>query len=686
MALRYRWSFVFSMVTTLAVAILWGANISTVAPFVKVIFDGQNLHQWIDSRLADAQMGLRETQEQIQHLQDRLTPSPSATPLAPSDVTSVKFDLNLAESRLVAYQRSLWLSEQLEPWVKWIAPGTAYETLVFLIGVVILATALRGAMLAVNMYLVARLGQRTVLDIQNQFLKNTLHMELSEIGKNGTGDLIGRIRGETNAIGMAITTILGKTIREPLKMVVCLAGAAVCNWRLLVFSLLICPIAASLMLLLAKSIKRLNRRAVEESARLLNRLFQSLTYIKAVKSFNMEEHEIKRFKLIANDVYQKNMRIALLGSVARMNSELLGVGIISLGILAGGYLVLNRETHFLGLQLADTPMDVSTMMLFFSFLIAAADPVRKLGDVYPLIQGGIVAAERVFPLLDKQSTIHSPAQPQPIFTEPPELQFEQVDFSYVDGQPVLQQVNLLVPAGKTVAIVGANGCGKSTLVNFLPRFFDPDRGAVKLNGVDVRQFDLQQLRNAVGLVTQQAMLFDDTIRNNIAYGREAATFDQVVAAAKQASAHRFIESQLEQGYESRIGEHGGKLSGGQRQRLELARIILKDPLLLVLDEATSQIDPTSEQLIHDSLRQFIRGRTVLIITHRLSSLDLADLVVVMHEGRVIDTGTYAELVNRCELFQEMLRTDVRSGEDSPTDSPADTDLLSLAPGDRATAA
>ncbi len=449
-------------------------------------------------------------------------------------------------------------------------------------------------------------------------------------------------------------------------MVVCLAGAAFCNWRLLLFSLLICPIAAAMMMILAKSIKRLNRRAVEESARLLNRLFQSLTYIKAVKSFNMEQHEIKRFKTIANDVYRKGMRIALLGSVARMNSELLGVGIVSLGILAGGYLVLHpQETSFLGIQLTDTPMDVSTMMLFFSFLIAAADPVRKMGDVYTLIQGGIVAAERVFPLLDKQSTIHSPPQPLPIVTTPPEVRFTGINFSYVEGQPVLKNVELTIPAGKTVAIVGANGCGKSTIVNFLPRFFDPDSGSVTFNGTDIRQFCLHDLRNVVGLVTQQTMLFDDTISKNIAYGKEDASQEEIVDAAKKASAHGFIESQLEQGYESRIGEHGGKLSGGQRQRLELARIILKNPLVLVLDEATSQIDPTSEYLIHQSLRTFVQGRTVLMITHRMTSLDLADLIVVMHEGEIVDTGTHAELLLRCEHFRDMLRSSQRNEEALP---------------------
>jgi subfamily B ATP-binding cassette protein MsbA len=651
MALRYRWSFFFTLVTTVGVAILWGANISTVAPFIKVIFEGQNLHQWIGDRRAEAEINLQSAKVQIDVLSTQI-----AATSDPTTLQTLSADLTDAQRTASGYSTSLWLTDHLEPWIASYAPESTYDTLVFLILLVIVATVLRGSLLAVNMYLVARLGQRTVLDIQNQFLQNTLHLELSEIGKNGTGDLINRIRGETNAIGMAITTILGKIIREPLKMVVCLAGAAFCNWRLLLFTLIICPLAGVLLVVLAKSIKRLNRRAVEESARLLNRLFQSITYIKAVKSFNMEAHEIKRFQVIANDVYQKNMRVAYLGSLARMNSELMGVGIVSLGILAGGYLVLNQETRFLGLQLSDTPMKVETMMLFFSFLIAAADPVRKMSDVYAMIQGGIVSAERVFPLLDKQTTIHSPPHPAPIITTPPELEFQNVRFAYNEAQPVLNGINLTVPAGKTVAIVGANGCGKSTLVNFLPRFFDPDSGSVKLNGIDVRDFDLHDLRQVVGLVTQHSMLFDDTVANNIAYGSEQATREQIIAAAKQASAHTFIESQLEQGYDSGIGEHGGKLSGGQRQRIELARIILKNPLLLVLDEATSQIDPTSEQLIHDSLRSFVRGRTVLMITHRLSSLDLADLVVVMHEGEVVDTGTQAELMTRCGLFREMLRT------------------------------
>ncbi len=648
MALRYRWSLIIALLSSVGVAVMWGANIGAVAPFIKVIFENQSLHQWIDAKIETDQQSIERTTELAATIEIRIVNEP-----VESEKQLLRYDLVQITDQTKAYSYSLWMSQFAEPYIKKYTPTTAYQTLIFLICFVIMGTFVRGLFLVVNMYLVARLGQRTVLDMQNQFFQNTLHMELSEIGKNGTGDLISRIRGETGAIGMAITTLLGKTIREPLKMVACLTGAALLNWRLLLFSLLVCPIAAVLMVFLARSMKQLNKRAVEESARLLNRLFQSITYIKAVKSFNMESHELKRFQTIASDVYRKSMRMSMLGALSRLNNELLGVSIICIGILGGGYLVLNREQSIFGIQMCETPMEVSTMMTFFAFLVASADPLRKMGDVYTLIQGGIVAADRVFPLLDKKSSIISPTNPVPMGVNPPSVTFEGLSFAYVKGTPVLQNINIEIPAGKSVAIVGANGCGKSTLVNFLPRFFDPDSGCAKLDGVDVRNYSLRDLRQTVGLVTQQSMLFDDTIANNIAYGLESATREQIIDAAKQASAHDFIVEQLENGYESSIGEHGGKLSGGQRQRLELARAILKNPKVLILDEATSQIDPTSEQLIHQTLRQFIKNRTVIMITHRMSTLELADMVVVMDAGIVVDFGTHEELMDRCDKYRAM---------------------------------
>lgn len=668
MAMRYKWSLMFSLIGSLGVAVMWGANIGTVAPFIKVIFENKSLHDWVDVRIAEDTSEIQRIESELVLLKAGQIPDS----LPPE--TEIASQIAVYQDQLVAIENSLLMSRWLEGPIKQYFPDSAFETLVVLIGVVIVGTFIRGFFLVTNMYLVARLGQRTVLDMQNQFFQNTLHLELSEIGKKGTGDLVSRIRGETGAIGMAITTLLGKTIREPLKMTACLACAAMLNSRLLLFSMIVSPIAAILMLAMARAMKRLNRKAVEESAKLLNRLFQSITYIKAVKSFNMESHELKRFQNMANEVYRKSMRISLLGSFSRLNNELLGVSIICIGILAGGYLVLGQKTEILGIRMCDRPMSVSTMMTFFAFLVATADPLRKMGDVYSMIQGGLVAADRVFPLLDKTSSIVSPANPKPIPTTAPEIHFQDVQFSYVPGTPVLKGLTATIPAGKSVAIVGANGCGKSTLVNFLPRFFDPDGGSIQLNGIDIREFQLQELRSIVGVVTQQSMLFDDTIANNIAYGNENADIEEVIAAARKAHAHDFIVQQLEYGYESTVGEHGGKLSGGQRQRLELARVILKNPGVLVLDEATSQIDPTSEQLIHETLHEFISDRTVIMITHRMSTLELADYVMLMDQGSIVDFGTHDELYQRCDAYRAMreLGMDALEAADA-TANPDDSD-------------
>ena len=458
-------------------------------------------------------------------------------------------------------------------------------------------------------------------------------------------------------IGRAISILFGKTIREPLKMGVCLGGAAWFNWRLLLFSMLICPLAGYLMMRLAKMTKRANKKAMEESARLLNRLYQALTYMRVVKAFTNEPSERKRFRTVANDVYRKGMRIAFYNSLSRINSELLGVGMITLSVLAGGYLVINK-TCFLGpIRLSSTVMDFGTVMTFFGFLIGVADPLRKMADVYNIIQGGIVAADRVFPLVDKTPSVQSPKNPIAVPAGELGIEISDVRFAYEEGNNILKGVNVSIPKGTSLAIIGPNGCGKSTLINLLPRFFDVHDGTIEIGGHDIRDYDVREIRQKVGYVTQMTMLFDDTIAQNIAYGNETATIEEVRQAAIQAHAHDFIEG-LSDGYDSLIGEHGGKLSGGQRQRLSLARAILKDPEILILDEATSQIDPESEQLIHETLSEFIKGRTTVMITHRVSTLELVDRILLMNEGLVVDCGTHEELLGRCPTYRRMQNHDL----------------------------
>lgn len=650
MTLKYRWSLVGSFLCSLCVAVLWGANLGAVYPFVEIVLHDKSLHQWVDNRVEKSVSAIEKLELEIAALK---TGDPSIT----TPASKTQLSISRLQSEITTEQKRLDWNQTLKPYITQYAPQSAFQTLVWLIVLMIVGTIFRGIFLMGNMVLVARVGQRTVLDLQNDVFRNVLDMEVSEMDVKGTGDLISRIRGETGVIGQAIMVLFGKTIREPMKMVACLVGAAVVNWRLLIFSCLICPIAGYLMITLAKVTKRANKKAIEESAKLLDRLYQALTYQRVVKAFTMEDGERDRFQNVANDVYKKGMRIAWFNSLSRINNELLGVSMISLSVLAGGYLVLNQKTELFGVLMSSTVMDFGSVMVFFGFLIGIADPLRKMADVYNTIQGGVVASDRVFPLIDQVPAVHDADSPTPIPSGELQIEFDDVKFAYDPGKPILKGVSAVIPSGASVAIMGHNGCGKSTLINLVPRFYDVGDGSIRIGGVDVRKAGLKQLRQRIGYVTQQTMLFNDTIAENIAYGQPDVDRDQVIAAAKKAHADEFIQ-ELELGYDANIGEHGGKLSGGQRQRLSLARAILKDPDILILDEATSQIDVESENLIHQALSKFIKNRTTLIITHRISTLDLADYIILMSDGQVTDFGTHQQLLARCPDYQRLRSLDL----------------------------
>jgi ATP-binding cassette subfamily B protein/subfamily B ATP-binding cassette protein MsbA len=624
------------------VALLWGGNLGTVYPFIEVVLHNKTLHQWAGDRIRESEGAIAAAEQQIAAAERRASPGKSSHS---KQIATLRANIAEQQSRIEQTKRFV-------PWIEKYAPRDPFRTLLSIVSFMFIATAIRGIFLAANMYLVARVGLRTVLDLQNQVFQNVLDMEISEVGVKGTGDLINRIRGETGAIGSAITTLFGKTIREPMKMAACLIGAACVNWRLLVLSLLVSPLACAIMVALARKTKRASRRAMEDSARLLDRLYQALTYLRIVRCYNMQQHELNRFKQVAKNVYRKAMRISAYDAMARTNNELLSVTVIGLSVLAGGYLVLNQQTHLFGIRMSSAPMDFGQVMLFFAFLIGAVDPLRKLGDVYNHLQGGIVAAERVFPIIDKFPAVQQAADAVPVGQRPPAIEFQNVGFAYEFDKRVVDDVSFEIPAGTSLAIIGPNGCGKSTLINLLARFFDPQSGGVLINGTDLRQIDLKEFRGCIGFVTQMTMLFGDSIAANIAYGMPEASEAEIMSAAEKAHAHEFI-SCLSAGYQTNIGEHGGKLSGGQRQRLSLARAILKDPSLLILDEATSQIDPESEVLIHKTLREFIKGRTTLIVTHRLSTLDLVDRILVMNQGRIVDWGTHQELLSRCAIYRRL---------------------------------
>ena len=688
-ALRNRGTLLGTVLASLLVGILWGANIGAVYPFVQVVFRGQSLHQWIDEQLASSETTIHQLEAEIAQLQASTAtaserPEPafdsSTTPdsqradsqttalisaasgrvvgqhaadrIAANDPLSAR-ELDYLRTRLDAERKAQsgyqWLRPHIQRW----APADPFQTLLLVVAGLVVATTLKDTCLVIHLLLVERIVQLTMFDIRKQFFRRTLRLDLASFGEGRDSELLSRFTYDLIALGNGLNNVFGRMILEPLKMTACLAAACWISWRLLLFSLLITPFAFILMRLLARSIKQAGRRAMEEMSQLYNALSESFRGIQTVKAFTMEPFERSRFRQSAKKFYHQAMWIAFYNSLTKPVTELLGIGVISVALTAGAYLVLKQETHLLGIKMCDRPMEIGMLLLFYGMLVGVTDPARKLSEVLGVIQNGVAAADRVYQLMDREPTITNPTAPTRLGRPHRRLSLERVSFQYASGPPVLHEIDLDIDYGRTVALVGPNGCGKSSLVNLLPRFYDPTGGAIRLDGIDLRDLRLRDLRARIGLVTQQTHLFDDTVFNNIRYGTRHATEAQVVAAAKRAHAHRFIMEKLKEGYDTKVGQGGNRLSGGQRQRIALARAFLRDPEILILDEATSQIDIESEQLIHQALQEFVRGRTAIMITHRLSTLSLADEVVVMELGRMIDRGRHEELLGRCALYRKL---------------------------------
>ncbi len=648
LALAYRWTLLAAILSALAVGILWGANIATLQPFVEVIVNGRSMQDSIDGKIRDAETKIEAFSSEIRLVEQQLAHATDT-----DYVAHLQGSLYAARTRLGHEEKALERYQWVRPYVHRWLPNQPFPTLVAVAIALFLGTLVKVIFLIGNTVLVERLANLATLDLRKALFRQTLKMHPAAFDADGTGELMARFTYDIESIYNGLHALFGKAVREPLKMLACLAGAAWVCWRLLLLSLILAPIAAFFVSRLARALKRANRRAMEEMSGIYSLLEETFLGIKVVQAFTMERAERRRFHERSKAYFLRAMRIARYDSLTRPLTELTGIATILLALLCGVYLVLRQKTDLWGIPICDRPLEIGSLILFYGFLTGVSDPGRKLSEVFSRLQRAAAASERVYTMLDRQSQICDPHRPRPLPRHRQELVFRDVSFHYKPGTPVLHGVNLRVPFGETVALVGGNGSGKTTLANLLPRFFDPVEGAVLLDGIDVREVRLRDLRRQIGLVPQHTMLFDDTVLANIRYGCPDATREQVIAAAKKAYAHEFILNQLSDGYETVVGPQGNQLSGGQRQRIALARAILRDPSLLILDEATSQIDVESEQLIHKVLEEFTRDRTAIIITHRLSTLALADRIVVMDAGRIVDSGQYDELVKRCPAFTRL---------------------------------
>lgn len=645
LALRMRVNVLACLLTSLLVAAFWALNLAAVWPIVDAVMQNMSVPQWIDHQVKDIQGDIQRERDR------RLTLLRRFPITSPENLAELDRAARRAGEKAEIHEARLERVLSIKPYADRYLPRTPFETLGVVCVAVLIGTLTKNVFRVVNVVLTARLGAKVAMELRNEFYRRVLRLDMADFSDSGRGDLMTRCTTDIDGVQVGVQSVLGDALREPFKMAACFLGAAFISWRLLLITILIVPIAGLAINWLSKALKRANRRAMEELSSIYETLTETLGSIRVIKAFTTEPSERARFGMSSKTFYQRQMKIAWYGSLVSPITENLGVAMVVLAALCGGYLVLNEQTHLLGLRISHDPLTHGQMSMFFAMLAGMSDPARRLSGVFNNIQRASVSADRVYQVLDRQPRIIDPPAPLPAPSPITRITFQDVSFRYEPEKPVLRDVNLTVRRGETIAIVGPNGCGKSTLLNLLPRFYDVDSGAILLDDVDIRDIRLRELRKRIGIVSQQALVFNDTVAANIAYGSPGATRAQIEEVAHQAYAHAFITGKLARGYDTVIGPNGNRLSGGQRQRITLARAMLRDPEILILDEATSQIDVESERLIHKALEKFTRARTTLLITHRPSTLTLADRVVVMDLGSIDDIGTPDELLARNELFR-----------------------------------
>ena len=553
------------------------------------------------------------------------------------------FDKLILEQSRLSSSSILTLNEKIKYFTnELILRDTAKETLQMLCYSILIIFVLKNVFLYLKNVSLIVVQYRLITEIRNKLYIHFHSLSLSFFNKQKSGELTSIIVNDVANMRQALTIGFQRMFVEPINIIAFTTLLFIISWQLASIAVIIIPLAGFVIVKISRSIRRKSRRTAVKIASITNIITETLASIRVVKAFAMENYEVDRFTKETNNYYNLMFRRSRLRSIAPPITEILGV-VIGVALLwIGGSEVLAAE----GITSED-------FIRFILIMFSALQPIRSLSNVFAEVQVGAASAERVFHILDTNPTIIDAdnAIKDIVFNE--HISFDNVSFQYEDGESeVLKEIDFSINKGSVVALVGSSGSGKSSIADLIPRFFEPTKGRITLDRIDIKDVRIKSLRNLMGIVTQETILFNDTISGNIAYGQKEVKSSKIHAAAEAANAKEFIDA-LPQGFNTVIGEKGVRLSGGQRQRLAIARALLKDPPILILDEATSSLDTESEKYVQEAIDNLMKDRTVLVIAHRLSTIVNADRIIVLDNGKIVESGTHTELLDKSGIYKNL---------------------------------
>lgn len=530
-----------------------------------------------------------------------------------------------------------WITETITnikvAFENYILSGTVSEVLFKICLLILLTFLLKNVFGYLQAYFLAFVEQGVIKDLRNKAYRHLHLLPMSYFKNERTGNLISRITNDVNVVQQSVAAVFLNLIREPLTIIVFLGIALSISVKLTLFSFVVLPFSLGIIAYIGKILRKQSTILQEKMADITSVLQETISGVKIVKAFGMEAYENKKFEKETINYFRLVLRIVRIKNIASPVTEFLSVVVGVIMVYYGGQLVLE-----------DQSLKASEFLGFLFAIFQLMPPIKELSSVNNRIQESSAAADRIFQIIDTAPGIEDLPDAKPVEDFKDKIEFKDVSFHYEDSDElVLNEVSFTAHKGKIVAIVGSSGAGKSTLIDLIPRFYDPTRGIILIDGNDIKTVKLDHLRSLLGIVTQETVLFNDTIKNNIAYGQSDIPLDEIIVAAQAANAHNFI-NEFPKGYDTIIGERGAKLSGGQRQRISIARALFVNPPIMIFDEATSALDNESEVLVQEAIERLMKDRTTLVIAHRLSTIRNADKIIVLDKGKIVQEGKHAELV------------------------------------------